>query len=71
MIALKPEGGNVTMFDFNGSKFNRRGVLKSSMAMLAGGMLGRYGMEKAAAQAEPVSYTHLQGDGTAGMRDRH
>ena len=36
------------------SKFNRRGVLKSSMAVAAGGLLSRYSLEKAAAQAEPA-----------------
>ena len=42
------------MSDFFKSKFNRRGVLKSSMAMMGGGLLSRYGLEKAAAQTEPA-----------------
>jgi hypothetical protein len=42
------------MSDFTGTRFNRRGVLKSSMALMAGGLLSRYGMEKAAAQAAPA-----------------
>jgi L-alanine-DL-glutamate epimerase-like enolase superfamily enzyme len=42
------------MSDFNGTRFNRGGVLKSSMALMAGGLLSRYGMEKAAAQAAPA-----------------
>src|ERR1700734_4436190 len=42
------------MSDIFRSKFNRRGVLKSSMAMMAGGLLSRYGMEKAAAESEPA-----------------
>ncbi len=42
------------MKDFIGSKFNRRGLLKSSMAVAAGGMLSRYSLEKAAAETEPA-----------------
>src|SRR5450631_1943477 len=42
------------MSDFIGSKFNRRGVLKSSMAVLGGSLLSRYSLEKAAAEAEPA-----------------
>src|ERR1700723_1530163 len=42
------------MSDFFKSKFNRRGVIKSSMAMMAGGLLSRYELEKAAAQTEPA-----------------
>jgi hypothetical protein len=42
------------MSDFIGSKFNRRGVLKSSMAVMAGGLLSRYSLEKAAAETEPA-----------------
>src|SRR6202034_4294610 len=52
--AEKPKGRNVTMSDLFRSKFNRRGVLKSSMAAMAGGLLSRYGMEKAAAESEPA-----------------
>jgi hypothetical protein len=35
-------------------KFDRRGVLKSSMAALAGGLLSRYSLEKAAAETQPA-----------------
>jgi hypothetical protein len=42
------------MSDFSKSKFNRRGVLKSSMAVLGGGLLSRYSLEKAAAEQEPA-----------------
>ena len=45
------------MPDFFGSKFNRRGVLKSSMAVLGGSLLSRYSLEKAAAQTEPAIKT--------------
>src|ERR1700760_1790620 len=42
------------MSDSNGWKFNRRGVLKSSMAVLGGGLLSRYSLEKAAAEQAPA-----------------
>jgi hypothetical protein len=42
------------MSDFFKSKFNRRGVIKSTMAMMAGGLMSRYELEKAAAQTEPA-----------------
>ena len=42
------------MSDSNGWKFNRRGVLKSSMAVMGGGLLSRYSLEKAAAEQEPA-----------------
>jgi L-alanine-DL-glutamate epimerase-like enolase superfamily enzyme len=42
------------MSDFSKSKFNRRGVLKSSMAVLGGSLLSRYSLEKAANAAEPA-----------------
>jgi L-alanine-DL-glutamate epimerase-like enolase superfamily enzyme len=42
------------MSDSNGWKFNRRGVLKSSMAMLGGSFLSRYSLEKAAAEQAPA-----------------
>ena len=42
------------MSDSNGWKFNRRGVLKSSMAVLGGSLLSRYSLEKAAAEQEPA-----------------
>ena len=42
------------MSDSNGWKFNRRGVLKSSMAVLGGGLLSRYSLEQAAAEQEPA-----------------
>ena len=45
------------MSDSNGWKFNRRGVLKSSMAVLGGGLLSRYSLEKAA--ADPNSSTEI------------
>jgi hypothetical protein len=38
------------MSDFFKSKFNRRGVLKSSMAVQGGSLLCRYSLEKAAAE---------------------
>src|SRR6202000_2664949 len=42
------------MSDSNGWKFNRRGVLKSSMAVLGGSFLSRYSLEKAAAEQAPA-----------------
>jgi L-alanine-DL-glutamate epimerase-like enolase superfamily enzyme len=42
------------MSDSNGWKFNRRGVLKSSMAVLGGSLLSRYSLEKAAAEQAPA-----------------
>jgi Mandelate racemase / muconate lactonizing enzyme, N-terminal domain len=42
------------MSDCSKSKFNRRGVLKSSMAVLGGSLLSRYNLEKAANAAEPA-----------------
>jgi hypothetical protein len=42
------------MSDFSKSKFNRRGVLKSSMAVLGGSLLSLYSLEKAAAEQEPA-----------------
>jgi hypothetical protein len=42
------------MSEFSKSKINRRGVLKSSMAVLGGGLLSRYSLEKAAAEQEPA-----------------
>jgi L-alanine-DL-glutamate epimerase-like enolase superfamily enzyme len=42
------------MSDLDKWKFNRRGVLKSSMAMLGGGLLSTYSLEKAAAEQEPA-----------------
>jgi L-alanine-DL-glutamate epimerase-like enolase superfamily enzyme len=42
------------MSDFSKSKFNRRGVLKSSMAVLSGSLLSRYSLEKAANAAQPA-----------------
>jgi hypothetical protein len=40
------------MSDFLRSKLNRRGVLKSSMAVLGGSLLSRYSLEKAADATE-------------------
>jgi hypothetical protein len=40
------------MSDFLRSKLNRRGVLKSSMAVLGGSLLSRYSLEKAADAAQ-------------------
>src|ERR1700733_3505094 len=42
------------MSDSFRTKFNRRGVLKSSMAAMAGGLLSRYSLEKAAAETQPA-----------------
>src|SRR5258708_3572863 len=42
------------MSDSNGWKFNRRGVLKSSMAVLGGGLLSHYSLERAAAEQAPA-----------------
>src|SRR5271163_323189 len=42
------------MSDSNGWKFNRRRVLKSSMAVLGGSFLSRYSLEKAAAEQAPA-----------------
>src|ERR1700733_9004099 len=42
------------MSDSFRTKFDRRGVLRSSMAAMAGGLLSRYELEKAAAQTEPA-----------------
>ena len=42
------------MSDSFRTKFDRRGVLKSSMAAMAGGLLTRYSLEKAAAETQPA-----------------
>src|SRR6201985_2690847 len=42
------------MSDSNGCKFNRGGMLKSSMAVLGGSLLSRYSLEKAAAEQAPA-----------------
>src|ERR1700721_444506 len=42
------------MSDSFRTKFDRRGVLKSSMAAMAGGLLSRYSLEKAAAETQPA-----------------
>ena len=42
------------MPDFFRPKINRRGLLKSSVTILGGSLLSRYGLEKAAAQTEPA-----------------
>ena len=42
------------MSDFLKVKFDRRGVLRSSMTAMAGGLLSRYSLEKAAAETQPA-----------------
>ena len=42
------------MSEFITSKFNRRGLFKSSIALMGGGLLSRYSLEKAAAETEPA-----------------
>lgn len=42
------------MSDFLRSKFNRRGILKSSIAAMPGGLLSRYAVERAAAETPPA-----------------
>ncbi len=48
------KGGTLRMSDFSKLKFNRRGVLKSGMAVVGGSLLSRYSLEKAADAAEPA-----------------